>query len=211
MDNAKGLWSTALCPNREQWWVVSLRSPFGNFISDIDNRIECTSASSLMILNWVVLLTQQNEGMPSRETWKNSKTGHTWMNWSSASSSARSPLTWVRAIPDKCRDWEKDSLRAVLWRKAQHELVMCTCISEGQMHPVMNQKQHDQTSLLCPYEAPPGVSSTKSGSKGGHKDDQRVGAPLLQKKAEGSMVAQAGEEKVPGRHHCGLSLYKGGF
>lgn len=175
MDNAKGLWSTALCPNREQWWVVSLRIPFGNFISDIDNRTECTSASLLMILNWVVLLTQQNEGMPSRETWKNSKTGHTWMNWGSASSSARC-CTWVRAIPDKCRDWE-DLLRAVLWRKAQHELVMCTCISEGQMHPVMNQKQHDQTSLLCPYKAPPGVLCPGLGSPAqrvGSKEDTKM-------------------------------------
>jgi len=37
-----------------------------------------------------------------------------------------------------------------------------------------------------------------SGSRGGHEDDQRAGAPLLRGQAEGVGAVQPGEEKAPG-------------
>ena len=37
-----------------------------------------------------------------------------------------------------------------------------------------------------------------SGSRGGHKDDPRAGAPLLRGQAEGVGAVQPGEEKAPG-------------
>jgi len=35
-----------------------------------------------------------------------------------------------------------------------------------------------------------------------HKDDQRAGAYLLQKQAEGALRVQPGEQKAPGTPHC---------
>ena len=37
-----------------------------------------------------------------------------------------------------------------------------------------------------------------SGARGGHEDDPRAGAPLLQGQAEGVGAVQPGEEKAPG-------------
>ena len=47
------------------------------------------------------------------------------------------------------------------------------------------------------------------GPEEGHEDDQRAGAPLLWRQAEGSGLIQPGEEKVPGKPHYGLSKVKG--
>lgn len=44
-----------------------------------------------------------------------------------------------------------------------------------------------------------------------HKDDQTTGAPLLQRQAEGTVLAQSREEKALGRHHYTLSLFEGGL
>ena len=43
---------------------------------------------------------------------------------------------------------------------------------------------------------------------GGYEDDQRAGAPLLQRQAEGAELDQSGEEKAPGRPHYCLPVAK---
>ena len=42
----------------------------------------------------------------------------------------------------------------------------------------------------------------------GHEDDQRAGAPLLQRQAEGAGLVKSGEEKAVGRTHCDLPVLK---
>ena len=42
----------------------------------------------------------------------------------------------------------------------------------------------------------------------GHKDDQRAGVPLLQRKVEGAGLVQP-EEKALGRPHCSFPVPKG--
>jgi len=42
----------------------------------------------------------------------------------------------------------------------------------------------------------------------GHEDDQRAGAPLLQRQAEGAGLVKSGEEKAAGRTHCDLPVLK---
>ena len=42
----------------------------------------------------------------------------------------------------------------------------------------------------------------------GAEDDQKAGAPLLQRQAEGAELDQSGEEKAPGRPHYGLPVPK---
>ena len=51
--------------------------------------------------------------------------------------------------------------------------------------------------------------TSSHGSKGGHKDDQRAGAPHLWRQAEGAGLAQPGEENALGRPHCGPPVLKG--
>ena len=75
--------------------------------------------------------------------------------------------------------------------------------------------------LLCPCKAPAGVVSSSGvpaqegcdavgvDPEEGHKDDQRAGAPLLWGKVEGVGFVQSGEQKAPGRPHCGLPILKG--
>jgi len=50
-----------------------------------------------------------------------------------------------------------------------------------------------------------------TGSRGGHKNDQRAGTPLLGGKAERVGVVQPGEEKALGRPYSGLSGLKRGL
>jgi len=50
-----------------------------------------------------------------------------------------------------------------------------------------------------------------NGSRGGHKNDQRTGAPLLGGKAERVGVVQPGEEKAEGRPYSSLPVLKGGL
>jgi len=49
-----------------------------------------------------------------------------------------------------------------------------------------------------------------SGSRGGHKNDQRDGTALLRGKAERIGAVQPGEEKVPGRPYHSLPVPEGG-
>ncbi|KAJ7396423.1 hypothetical protein BTVI_145404 [Pitangus sulphuratus] len=78
--------------------------------------------------------------------------------------------------------------------------------------------------LLCHREAPsevlhPGLGSSaeerhqpiRVDPEEGHKDDQKDGAPLLQRKAERGGVVQHGEKKTSGRPHCGLPYLKGAY
>ena len=46
------------------------------------------------------------------------------------------------------------------------------------------------------------------GPEEGHKDDQRAGAPLLWRDAEGAAVLQPREEKALERLHHGLVVFK---
>jgi len=49
------------------------------------------------------------------------------------------------------------------------------------------------------------------GPEEGHKDDQKAGAPLLQRKVEGVGLVQPEEKKAQGRPYCNLSVLKGRF
>ena len=42
-----------------------------------------------------------------------------------------------------------------------------------------------------------------------HRDDQRAGAPLLQRKFEEAELVYLGEEKAPGTPNCGLLVLEG--
>jgi len=50
-----------------------------------------------------------------------------------------------------------------------------------------------------------------SGSRGGHKDDQRDGAPHLEGKAEGLGAVQPAEEKAAGRPYSSLLVLERGL
>jgi len=41
------------------------------------------------------------------------------------------------------------------------------------------------------------------------EDNERTGAPLLQRQAEGAGLVQPGKEKAPGRPYCGLPVLRG--
>ena len=46
------------------------------------------------------------------------------------------------------------------------------------------------------------------GPEEGPEDDQRAGAPPLQRQAEGAGLFQPGEEKAAKRTHCSLPVFK---
>jgi len=48
-------------------------------------------------------------------------------------------------------------------------------------------------------------------ARGGYKNYERAGAPLLCGKAVRVGAVQPGEEKAPGRPYCGLSVLEEGF
>ena len=104
-----------------------------------------------------------------------------------------------------------------------------TCSPEGQPYPGLNRQQRgqqgkgeDSAPLLCwdptrsPVSSSGALSTGKtwtcwSGDRGGHKSDQRAGAPLLWGNAERDGVVQPGEENAPGRPYCSLSVLTGGL
>jgi len=47
------------------------------------------------------------------------------------------------------------------------------------------------------------------GPEEGHKDNQKAGAPLLWRQAEGVELVQPEKEKDPGRPRYGLPVFKG--
>ena len=66
--------------------------------------------------------------------------------------------------------------------------------------------------VLCPHLGPSGQE--KSGTVGagpeeGYEGSQRVGALLLQRKAEGAALVQPGEEKALGKNGFSLPVIKG--
>ena len=141
--------------------------------------------------------------------------------WSSIRASARS-CTWVRQSQPQIQagrrmDWEQPwgaGLGGAGWREAQHDPATCAHSSEGQPYPGLHQKQHGQQVKgrgFCP-SAPlwwdstwstvfsSGALSTGkiwtcwSRSRGGHRNDQRAGTPLLWGKADRVGVVKSGEE-----------------
>ena len=54
-----------------------------------------------------------------------------------------------------------------------------------------------------------GDGAVGAGPEEAHRDNQRVGVPLLQRKVERAGLVQPVEEKAPGRLHSRLSVYKG--
>jgi len=50
-----------------------------------------------------------------------------------------------------------------------------------------------------------------SGAKGGHKNNQRAGTPLLWGKAERVVTVQSREEKAPARPYSSLPVPEGGL
>jgi len=119
-------------------------------------------------------------------------------------------------------------------QKAGHEPAACTCRLEGQQCPGMYQKRcREREGIVCLYLTSMGTHLEyciqawgpqygmaaellkQIQAEEGHEDDQRVGVPLLWRKADGIKIVQPGEEKAPGRPHCGLlvlagSLWTGG-
>jgi len=103
------------------------------------------------------------------------------------------------------------------------------CSSEGQRYPGLHWKGvwqqgegGDYSLLRCSCKAPPRIVHPGLGPliwEGGravevspeedHKDDQRAGAPLLWRQAEGALAVQSGEEKAPGRPHYSLPVLEG--
>ena len=79
-----------------QW---SLLGPvlFNVFINDLAIS-SAPSASLEMTPSWMVQLTHQKAGMPSRGTWTSLRSEPVWNSWDSKRPSARS-CTWVGVIP----------------------------------------------------------------------------------------------------------------
>ena len=92
---------------------------------------------------------------------------------------------------------------------------MCTCSPEGRLYPGLHQEKCDQqvegddsAPLFCSCETPPDpalrpqhkkdVELLGVGPEEGHKDDQRAGAPPLQRQAGRVGALQPGEEKALG-------------
>ena len=46
------------------------------------------------------------------------------------------------------------------------------------------------------------------GPEEGHEDDQRAGAPLLRRQAEGTELVQPEKEEAAGKPHCSFSVFK---
>lgn len=76
----------------------------------------------------------------------------------------------------------------------------------------------------CPYEAPSRILYPSQGPpaqerygalgmdpEGGHKEDQRAGAPLLWREVEVTGLVQPWEQKVLGRPFSSLPTFKGGL
>jgi len=153
------------------------------------------------------------------------RSGFVWTQWGSTRSSARC-CTSIRAIPDV---WENNTLRAALksrtqtksWTWASNVLLQTRrpTVASASKEGWQQAEGGDCPLTLCPCEAPPGVLNPGPGPLAQDMEflewvQRRItkiirGAPLLWTKIEGAGHVQPGEEKILGRSHCHLSVFKG--
>ena len=131
----------------------------------------------------------------------------------------------IESSPDK-----KDLGDTGGW-KAGRELAVCALSPERQPYAGLHEKKCDQqvkrddfALLLWSGETSPRIlhpvlepsaqdqhRPVEAGPEVGHKNEQRVGTPLLWGKAERVRAVQTGEEKALSRPYCGLSVLKWGL
>ena len=135
---------------------------FNILINDLV-RSSAPSASLQMTPSWVVQLTHQKDGKPSRGTWTSCRGRPVW--------SERS-CVWVRASPTTNTGWGMKGLRSAPTRRTwghwwMKSLTWATNVHSqprGQPYPRLHQEKHgqqveggDSAPVLCPGETSPGV------------------------------------------------------
>ena len=78
------------------------------------------------------------------------------------------------------------------------------CIRRGVVRRARKSPHEVPSGILHLGLTPPKQETCRAvgvGPEEGHKNDQRAGAPLLQRQAEGVGLVWPGEEKAPGRSH----------
>ena len=201
-------------------------------------RSSTPSAILQMTPSWVVQLTHQKDGMPSRGTLTSLRSGLIWNSWGSTRPSARS-RTWVRATSGINTVWGMKRLRAALPRRTWVYRWMKSWTQAGS---VCSQPRRPTVSWAASKEArpagwgrglcastplrwdPPGSPAYSSGAfstgktwscwsgcRGGPQKLSGAGARLLWGQAERVGVVEPGEEQAAGRHFCDLPVLKGGL
>jgi len=123
-------------------------------------------------------------------------------------------------ISDMYTNWEKNLLRVALLRKTYDFWWMknLTWASSVCLQPMVSWVPSEEVSPagrgrgFLPSTLPPEQErcvAVGMGVEVGHEDDQRAGAPLLWRQAEGTGLVWSGEEKAVWRLPCGLPIFKG--
>jgi len=176
--------------------------------------------ASLLTPSCVALSICWKEGIPSRRTLTGLRVRAVWTSWSLTWPNIRS-CTWAVSIPSTDTVWMENELRVALrgralcW-EAQQELLMCTCIPEGQPYPGQHQKKYGRSAgrgrwffTSAPLLWDPTCSTAFSSEAhnirrtwtcwikcgGEHEDAQRAGAPHLWREVAGAGLVQPGEEE----------------
>lgn len=112
-----------------------------------------SSAGSLLILNWKVVLTVWSDERPCREIWICWSLGQSPMACNSTRVSA-GICSWDGVVPDTGTDREASSSRASLqkgiwcWsQQAQREPAVCPGSQESKLHFGMHYTQHNQNEV----------------------------------------------------------------